>query len=89
MSATAKPLPPPLLLLAHTVRSTVLKLVVSFPRVIWVLTFLLVWTSSAEVESIILLNGTLASLFLPHKGPLLFNLFIPSILVHCPNLLHP
>ena len=41
------PCPIPLLPPAHIDTSTVLQLVVPFPRVVWVLTFLCVWTSGA------------------------------------------
>lgn len=37
-----------------------------------------------RIESIIL-NGTLASLFCPHEGPVLFYFFIPLILIHYPS----
>lgn len=74
------PCPISLPTLAHRY-SAILNLAVSFPRVIWVLTFLLVWTSRAESSQ----SSSVAHshhCFFPHKGPVLFYFFIPLILIH-------
>lgn len=79
------PCPISLPTLAHRY-SAILNLAVSFPRVIWVLTFLLVWTSRAESSQSFSVAHS-HHCFFPHKGPVLFYFFIPLILIHCSSTL--